>query len=241
MNVLTLYQFELCPFCHKVKAAADVKGLAYDKIEVNPYGKKELPDLPEGTPRKVPVVEYDGQTVQDSTAILDFIEERFPDTTRLLPEDQTLRTKAREIEAWVDDDLAQVLPTVIYGTWGEAVKAAQVTARTSNFGLVQNLMVRAGGSLVMHEISKRIVKRRGGGDAHEMLAVELDKFENWLGDDDFVAGPSVSLGDVSAHGALTCIKDFPAYDEVMQRPRLAAWYARVQDLRDANRPVNGTE
>ncbi len=238
MQALTLYQFELCPFCHKVKAAAEVKGLAYQKVEVNPYGKKELPELPEGTPRKVPVVQYGERTVQDSTAILDFIEERFPDKTPLLPKDQQLQRKAREVEAWVDDDLAQVLPTVIYGTWGEAVKAAQVTARTSNFGMLQNLMVRAGGSLIMHQISKRIVKRRGGGDAHEMLAAELDKFENWLGDDDFVAGPSVSIGDVSAHGALTCIKDFPAYAKVMERPRLAAWYARVQALRDANRVVD---
>jgi microsomal prostaglandin-E synthase 2 len=235
MPALTLYQFELCPFCHKVKAAFDIKGQAYRKVEVNPYTKKELPELPAGTPRKVPVVQYNGRTVQDSTAILDFIEESFPDSTPLLPKNGPLRDKAREVEAWVDDDLAQVLPTVIYGTWGEAVKAAQVTARSSNFGPLQNLMVRAGGSLIMHQISKRIVKRRGGGDPHAMLAAELDKFENWLGDADFVAGSEVSLGDVAAHGALTCIKDFPAYTKVMQRPRLAAWFSRVQALREANR------
>ncbi len=235
MHTLTLYQFELCPFCHKVKAAADIKGLVYEKVDVNPYTKAELPELPEGTPRKVPVVQYDGHTVQDSTAILDFIEERFGDTTPLLPKDDRLRSKVREIEAWVDDDLAQVLPTVIYGTWGEAVKAAQVTARTSNFGPMQNLMVRAGGSLIMHQVAKRIVKRRGGGDPHAMLAAELDKLEAWIGEDDFVAGSEVSLGDAAAHGALTCIKDFPAHAEAMQRPRLAAWYSRVQALRDANR------
>jgi len=235
MQALTLYQFELCPFCHKVKAAADVKGLAYEKVEVNPYSTKELPQLPEGSPRKVPVVQYDGETVQDSTVILDFLEERFPGAPSLVPKDEALQRKSREIEAWVDDDLAQVLPTVIYGTWGEAVKAAQVTARTSNFGPFQNLMVRAGGSLIMHQIAKRIVKRRGGTDPHAMLAVELDRLEKWLGDDDFVAGSAVSLGDVAVHGALTCIKDFPAHAEVMQRPRLAAWYGRVQALRDANR------
>jgi glutathione S-transferase len=201
---------------------------------VNPYSKKELPELPEGTPRKVPVVQYDGATVQDSTAILEFLERRFPGKTPLLPEDESLRRKAREIEAWVDDDLAQVLPTVIYGTWGEAVKAAQVTARSSNFGPLQNLMVRAGGSLIMHQVAKRIVKRRGGGDPHALLAAELDKLEAWLGDSDFVAGPDVSIGDVAAHGALTCIKDFPAYAKIMERPRLASWYDRVQRLRDAS-------
>ncbi len=236
MDSIRLYQFELCPFCHKVKAAMDAKGLAYEKVEVNPYTKKELPELAEGVPRKVPVVQYNGDTVQDSTAILELLEDRFPDRTPLRPSDEKLRARTEEIEAWVDEDLTQVLPTVIYGTWGEAVKAAQVTARTSNFGPVQNLMVRAGGSLIMHQIAKRIVKKRGGGDPHAMLAGELDRLEAWLGDDDFVCGPEISLGDVAAHGALTCINEFPAFARVTERPRLAAWYDRVQAVRDSNRP-----
>jgi len=235
MEPISLYQFELCPYCHKVKAAMDAKGLPYRKIEVNPYTKKELPELAEGTPRKVPVVQYNGDTVQDSTTILGHLEERFPDQTPLLPADATLRAKAHEIEAWVDEDLTQVLPAVIYGTWGEAAKAAQVTAKTSNFGPLQNLMVRAGGSLIMHQIAKRIVSKRGGGDPHVMLAGELDKLEGWLGENDFVCGSEISLGDVAAHGALTCIKEFPAFDRVTERPRLAAWYDRVQAVRDTNR------
>ena len=44
---IELFQFELCPFCHKVKAGLEVKGLAYSKVEVNPMKKAELPDLPE--------------------------------------------------------------------------------------------------------------------------------------------------------------------------------------------------
>jgi microsomal prostaglandin-E synthase 2 len=228
---ITLYQFELCPFCHKVKAALDVKGLAYDKVEVNPYTKRELPPLPEGAPKKVPVLALDGEVVADSTDILEFLEQRFGDQTGLLPADEAGRARTREIEAWVDDKLTQILPAVIYGTWGEAVRAAQVTARTSNFGFVQNLMVRAGGSLIMHQVSKRIVARLGGGDPHDMLARELDQFEEWLGDKPFVCGEAVSLGDVATHGALTCIADFPAFERIMTRPRLAAWYERVSALR----------
>jgi len=231
MDAITLYQFELCPFCHKAKAAMDIKKLPYRKVEVNPYSKKELPELPEGTPRTVPVIQYEDSTIQDSTAILAYLEERFGDTNPLLPADESMRKRATEIEEWVDTDLTQVLPTVIYGTWGEAIKAAQVTAKTSNFGPIANLMVRAGGSLIMHQISKRIVKKRGGGDPHTMLARELDKLESWLGDQDFVCGNTVSLGDAAAHGALTCIREFPAFARVTERPRLAAWYDRVAALR----------
>ena len=122
-----------------------------------------------------------------------------------------------------------------YANIGEAVKAAQVTARTSNFGFLQNAMVRAGGSLVMHEVSKRILKKRGHTDGRRWLSGELDQFEAWLGEQPFVCGDALSLGDVATHGALTCIKEFPAFDEMMRRPRLAAWYDRVAAVRAERR------
>jgi microsomal prostaglandin-E synthase 2 len=235
MEAINLYQFELCPFCHKVKAALDVKGLPYAKIEVNPYSKAELPTLPEGTPKKVPVIEFEGRIIQDSTAILAYLEERFADQVPLLPADAEGRKKAEEIEAWVDTDLTQILPAVIYGTWGEAIQAAQVTAKTSNFGFVANIMVRAGGSLIMHQVAKRIVAKRGGGDPHEQLAAELDRLDAWLGDGPFLCGDSISLADVAAHGALTCVAEFPAFERIMSNPRLADWYGRVANVRAEQR------
>ena len=232
---ITLYQFELCPFCHKVKAALEVKGLPYDKVEVNPMGKKELPDLPEDAPRKVPVVNFNGEIIFDSTDILQALDSRYPQTPALIPSDEDARKRSDEVETWVDDSFAQALPTVIYGTWGEAIKAAQVTARTSNFGFVQNISVRAGGSLIMHQISKRILKRNGkkAGEGRAWVHEETDRFEAWLGDNDFIGGDMCSLGDVSMHGALSCVQDFPIFGQLMERSGLRAWYDRVQSLRDA--------
>ena len=235
MTAVTLYQFELCPYCHKVRAGLELKGVAYRKVEVNPMNKKELPSLPASAPRKVPVLDVGGAVLWDSTVILSYLDEQFPGKVRFFPEDPAARARAVEIEAWVDDALTFALPTVIYGTWGEAVKAAQVTARTSNFGVLQNLMVRAGGSLVMHEVSKRILKKRGQTDGRVWLSSELDKLEAWLGEQPFVCGDALSLGDVATHGALTCIHEFPAFAEMMKRPRLAAWYARVAALRAQHR------
>ena len=235
MKDVTLYQFELCPYCHKVRAGLELKGLTYRKVEVNPMNKKELPKLPEGAPRKVPVLDVGGELLWDSTVILAYLDEHFPGTLRFLPEDPAIRARAEQVESWVDDALTFALPTVIYGTWGEAVKAAQVTARTSNFGLLQNLMVRAGGSVVMHEVSKRILKKRGQSDGRAWLSRELDQLEGWLGVQPFVCGDNLTLADVATHGALTCIQEFPAFAEMMTRPRLAAWYARVGALRAQHR------
>jgi len=235
MEPVTLYQFELCPFCHKVRAGLELKGIPFRKVEVNPMTKKELPALPEGTPKKVPVLHAGGDTVADSTAILAYLEDKLPGKVAFTPDNEAARKLSDEIEEWVDTEFTFALPTVIYGTWGEAIKAAQVTARTSNFGFFQNVGVRAGGSLIMHQVAKRLLKKRGKTDAHRWVEDNIDQVEKWLGDKDFLTGDKVSLGDVAVHGAISCVREFPVYAEIVRRPRVKAWFARVQALREANR------
>lgn len=231
---VTLYQFELCPFCHKVKAVLDVKGIAYRTVEVNPMTKAELPSLPEGAPKKVPVIDHEGEVVFDSTTIMSYLDDRFRDGPQLSPEEAGARKLSDEVEAWVDDEFAMALPTVIYGTWRESLKAAQVTARTSNFGFLQNVGVRAGGPLIMHQVAKRILAKNNKTDGHAWVSETLDRFEAWLGDSDFLTGDTVSMGDAAMHGALSCVRDFPIFAEIMKRPTLAAWFERIQALREAS-------
>ncbi len=235
MAKLKLYQFELCPYCHKVKAGLDLKGINYEKIEVNPMNKKELShfETPEGGRKKVPVVEY-GETVKrDSSDILRWLDEIEPGGIKMNALDEGVRTRAEAINDWVDNDLTQILPTVLYGTWGQAIKAARLTAKTSNFSKLDNVKVSLFGSVIMKMIAKRTLKRRGEGKktGHQLLATELNKLENWLGDQDFLCGDEPTLADAAAHGALTCVKEFPAFGYVEERPTIKAWYDRVADLR----------
>ena len=41
-GALTLYQYEICPFCNKVKALLDLLAVPYTTVEVNPMSKGEL-------------------------------------------------------------------------------------------------------------------------------------------------------------------------------------------------------
>ena len=50
---LTLYQYQTCPFCCKVRAFLDYYGISYDLIEVNPVIRKEVKW---STYKKVPVI-----------------------------------------------------------------------------------------------------------------------------------------------------------------------------------------
>ena len=234
MTTLKLYQFELCPYCHKVKAGLDLKGIDYEKIEVNPMNKKELRhvDADENGKKKVPVIEYGETLMRDSADILRWLDSVESEGTTLVPTDAEALERANAIHKWVDEDLTQILPTVLYGTWSESVRAARLTAKTSNFSKFDNLRVSVFGSVIMKMIAKRILKRRGNGKTgQELLAIELDKLEAWLGDAEFLGGAAPNIADASTHGALTCVKEFPAFKFIEDRPVINAWYQRVAELR----------
>ena len=59
---------------------------------------------------------------------------------------------------------------------------------------------------------------------------------DWLGDKQYVTGDDISLGDVAMHGALTCVKEFPIFTEVVgKHHNVAQWYERVAQKRAENR------
>ena len=230
---ITLFQFQLCPFCHKVRAALELKGVDYTRIEVAPGSKKELPDLPPDAPRKVPVMQVDDEIIWDSTSILLAIDRLVPQGMPLNTDDDHGGQEVREFDDWVDHQLMPALPTVIYDTWANSVRAAKITARESNFNAWDNFKVRVGGSLIMKLVVKRILKREGRTDGHSWLQECLDEAEKQLGDKQFVMGDHPTIADAGLHGAFSCVEEFPIFEEIMRRPRLKTWFDRIQSIRIA--------
>merc|ERR1712176_61200 len=68
-----LYQYEICPFCCKVKAFLDWQKIAYQTIEVNPISKAEIKFSTDY--RKVPIAMLDGKQINDSSAIISALAE----------------------------------------------------------------------------------------------------------------------------------------------------------------------
>ena len=229
-----LYQFELCPYCNKAKAGLELRGISYEAVEVNPMNKKEIAhvDPDENGRKKVPILGLGETHIRESSVILrtlDGIEAPGPKLQRLENEEQTQRIDA--IEKWLDDHFMLVLPSVLYGSWGQAFKAAKLTAAKSNFGPFDKFTVNYFGSAVMKLVAKKTFKRLGEGpDPMTRFAEGLGTIEAWL-EDDYLVGNEVSLADAAIFGALKCIEPFPAFEVAMARPKIKAWYARVDALR----------
>jgi glutathione S-transferase len=111
-NMLTLYQFEGSPYSWKVRIALAEKGIPFQPVV--PHNRETNLDFRRLTPiGKVPVlVTEDGTAVCESTIILEYLEERYPETP-LLPPHPADRARARMVEEIADQYLAPALRTAL--------------------------------------------------------------------------------------------------------------------------------
>ena len=91
--MLTLYDAARCPYCARARIALAEKGLEYEALEV------DLNDRPQWIYEKnptgrVPVIEEDAWILPESSVILEYLEERYPEPA-LLPPDPADRALAR--------------------------------------------------------------------------------------------------------------------------------------------------
>ena len=102
--MITLYQFEISPFCDKVRRVLHLKGQPYTVREVSlfEFGRGLVKKLHPSN--KVPVIDHDGTIVADSTHILAHLERAFPEPS-LYPSDPRDRAIAHILEDWADESL----------------------------------------------------------------------------------------------------------------------------------------
>ncbi len=99
MAQITLYGPREAPFVLKVEFALVLKKLGFTR---------EVPRGPEDYKRwnpetgLLPVIDVDGTRVHDSSAILDFLDERFPEPP-LLSSDLKLAASQRTLESWAEE------------------------------------------------------------------------------------------------------------------------------------------
>jgi glutathione S-transferase len=91
--MLTLYDAARCPYCARARIALAEKGVEHEALEI------DLTDRPQWIYEKndtgrVPVLEEDAWILPESSVILEYLEERYPDPP-LLPPDPADRALAR--------------------------------------------------------------------------------------------------------------------------------------------------
>src|ERR671935_2957668 len=100
-----LWHLEISHYNEKARWALDYKGVEHERRALP--GGVHMPValwLTRGRGRTFPVLQLDGETIGDSTAIIAALEERFPDPP-LYPADPAERERALNLEESFDEEL----------------------------------------------------------------------------------------------------------------------------------------
>jgi len=110
--MLKLYTFNISHFSEKARWALDYEGIAYEERVLLP-GPHQLVTRRIARRTHVPVLEHDGQYVQGSSAIIDYVAASLGGT-KLTAIDPTERAKTLELEKTLDQAFGRGVQQVLY-------------------------------------------------------------------------------------------------------------------------------
>lgn len=227
---LRLYDWGPSPFCLKIRAVLDYKGLAYDRVNVLRGGLATLVDLRRrGRIGKVPAMEIDGTLVADSTDIAEALERRSP-TPTLYPGGARERALGHAIEEWADEALYFL---GLYYQWVEPSGAAMVPLV---FG--RSLAGRAMYRFYRRRIGSQVTAQGTGRKPIEHnlrdLARHLDAADELVRGGAFLFGDAPALADFALMSQLVYLSRTPvAGAELSRRGAIVAYLERFKALRRA--------
>jgi glutathione S-transferase len=118
---IKLYQSETSMYCEKVRIVLKMKNVPYEISDVRP-NRQPLIDF--SGQRKIPVMDYNGQCVIDSTFISAFLEEKYPQNS-IYPKSPSDKGLALMLEDWADEVLNMAIRMLRRAETPEARKEAE--------------------------------------------------------------------------------------------------------------------
>jgi glutathione S-transferase len=202
------------PFCWRTKMALAHKGLAAETV---PWRFTEKDRLPAPNQGRVPVVCDGDRVVHDSTAIADYLEERYPDHPSLFG-DAGARGLTRFVQNWTETvlhiGLIRLVLTDIHRHLGPEDQAYFRQDREKRFG--------ARLEDVVGDRAARLPAFRAS----------LDPLRRTVERQDFLAGTSPAYADYVVFGAFQWARAISDFEVLAADDPVAAWRGRMLDLFD---------
>jgi glutathione S-transferase len=130
-STVTLFGHWICPFSVRVEFALAQRGIEYTVIDVPPRAVRPkgfvVPEefIAHSPKLEVPMVKIDGDYLADSIPILEWLEEKFTDSS-LLPTDDAAQAVVRERVEWMNKYVYRPMIGVYYGTDTALIKESSI-------------------------------------------------------------------------------------------------------------------
>jgi len=223
MNEAVLHQWEVSPFCGKVRKILRLKGIPFRVENYNGLRARQVAKL--SAHGKLPVLDWEGERVPDSSAIALFLDQRQPDPP-LYPADPREAALARSLEDWADESL-------YYYALYSRVEYASARARSIALlcegrpawerWLFAPVYVRTQGrKLDAHGFSGR-----SRDEIEATFLRHVDDLETMLRSRDWLVGSAQSIADIALSAVLDeMLRTSTLAERIRARPNVARWLAR---------------
>lgn len=224
MSEIVLHQWEISPFCQKAARSLRHKGLSYEVVNYN--GLKAMLAARLSPAGKLPVVDFDGHRVQDSTRIARYLDEHYPEPP-LYPADPQQRA---QVELWEDyaDELLYWYEVYLRVNDPDALDQA-VALSMEGRPAVERLPVKLSlRTMLRISLAGQGLGRMKREDVHAEFLRQLDRIETLLPDSGWLVGGQRTIADIAVGSQLLeVVRTSPLRSEIEQRPRLWAWLQRI--------------
>ncbi len=224
--MLTLYQFEISPFCDKVRRVLNVKQVPYQVREVGLIEWQMGSYRKINPTNKVPALVDDGRIVCDSTDIAYHLEQRYPDPP-LLPREPRDRALVHVLEDWADESLYFFEMRLRFGIAHNAPRTVSKLVAREN-AVIQALAPWLVPRAIRSQADAQGIGRKSDAQVVAEFGRHLDALAGLLGGRDYLLGVGLTLADIAVFAQLAAARDAPeAAGEIASRREVAVWLERV--------------
>ncbi len=219
--MITLYQFQSCPFCSKVRALLTFIKEPFEVIEVSPFGMKEL-DFTDH--KKVPVLKDGDEVIVESATIIEHINNKYAKFT--------VNDDAKEWTDWIDQTLVHYLPPLIHPNFKTSLQNFQRIIKPGQFGWFKGKIVRFAGAIAMPKVARKMKDKYNIVNAETEFLEAIDHWaQNGLKGNEFYGGDKPDYVDCSVFGVLNSCHELGIVKRAMQHSKeFALWYNRCHPL-----------
>ncbi|MFT4520839.1 MAG: glutathione S-transferase [Halioglobus sp.] len=222
--MITIYQFEASPFCDKVRRVCRYKNLPFVVEEVSLLGAKKY-----SSAKKLPVIDDDGVRVEDSTQIVQYLDEKYPDPG-LFPEDPAQLALCNVLEDWADESL-YYYDIALHFSFAENAKRRAGHLLKHEKPWFRKLI----GPMVPAILRKAGEAQGAGRRPRDVILSDIDRhigsIGGLLGDQEFLLPTGLSAADISVFVELDAIKVAELGAQIIERyPAVVVWMKRVDQL-----------
>jgi glutathione S-transferase len=223
MADVVLHQWDISPFCRKVRKALRLKGIPHRVVDYNGMQAPQAARL--SASGKLPVLDWDGQRVADSSLICEFLDKQVP-APPLYPVSRRDAALARLLEDWADESLYY---------FEIHFRAAYPSARQKTTELL--CAGRPGwerhivGPLFRRGLNRRLKAHGFGGWSNAQIESwffgHLEDLAVWLDGREWLVGDTQSIADLAVSAQLEeILRTSTLASSMLEQPIVAAWLAR---------------